>query len=150
MISYIDDGAVSTSDPADKSAAQVASLRRVFAHHSIITLQNEGMGTLLGVFLPTVQNIFGVILFLRLSWIVGVAGVGEAFLLVFLCCGAVRVQFVRIRRFAHIVSTVDRADSHLHECRCYEWLHPMFHEMSLCALNFFAYIVSQPLGELTT
>jgi len=40
----------------------------------------------MGVYLPTLQNILGVILFLRLSWIVGIAGVGQAFLLVFLCC----------------------------------------------------------------
>ena len=44
----------------------------------------------MGVSLPTLQNILGVILFLRLSWIVGVAGVGQSFLLVFLCCSTVR------------------------------------------------------------
>lgn len=43
----------------------------------------------MGVYLPTVQNILGVILFLRLPWIVGVAGVGMAFFLVALCCIAV-------------------------------------------------------------
>ena len=52
-------------------------------------VQGGEMGTMWGVFIPTVQNIFAVILFIRLSWIVGVAGVGEAFLMVFLCCGAV-------------------------------------------------------------
>ena len=40
----------------------------------------------MGVYLPTLQNILGVILFLRLPWIVGIAGVGQAFLLVALCC----------------------------------------------------------------
>ena len=44
------------------------------------------MGTPIGVFLPAIQNIFGVILFTRLSWIVGVAGVLQAFLIVFICC----------------------------------------------------------------
>ncbi|XP_019849326.1 PREDICTED: solute carrier family 12 member 6-like isoform X2 [Amphimedon queenslandica] len=44
------------------------------------------MGTIMGVYLPTLQNILGVILFLRLTWIVGTAGVGQAFLLVLLCC----------------------------------------------------------------
>ena len=29
------------------------------------------MGTLMGVYLPCLQNIFGVILFLRLTWMVG-------------------------------------------------------------------------------
>ncbi|CAG5105787.1 Oidioi.mRNA.OKI2018_I69.chr1.g2453.t2.cds [Oikopleura dioica] len=44
------------------------------------------MGTLAGVYFPTIQNIFGVILFLRFAWIVGVAGVGQTFLLVLICC----------------------------------------------------------------
>nr|XP_033797832.1 solute carrier family 12 member 4 [Geotrypetes seraphini] len=44
------------------------------------------MGTLMGVYLPCLQNIFGVILFLRLTWIVGMAGVLQSFLIVLLCC----------------------------------------------------------------
>lgn len=32
------------------------------------------MGTLIGVYLPCIQNIFGVILFIRLTWVVGTAG----------------------------------------------------------------------------
>ena len=40
----------------------------------------------MGVFLPATQNIFGVILFIRLSWIVGVAGTLQAFLIVFIYC----------------------------------------------------------------
>ena len=44
------------------------------------------MGVIIGVYLPTLQNILGLILFLRLTWIVGTAGVGQAFLIVFLCC----------------------------------------------------------------
>lgn len=44
------------------------------------------MGTLMGVYFPTIQNIFGVILFIRLSWIVGIAGAAEAFLIVLTCC----------------------------------------------------------------
>ncbi|KAA0158790.1 hypothetical protein FNF31_05202 [Cafeteria roenbergensis] len=35
----------------------------------------KGLGTLSGVFLPTVQNITGVLLFLRLPWITGQAGI---------------------------------------------------------------------------
>lgn len=52
-------------------------------------LQETKMGTLLGVYLPCLQNILGVILFLRLTWIVGVAGVGQAFLIVLICCTCV-------------------------------------------------------------
>ncbi|XP_069898216.1 solute carrier family 12 member 7 isoform X1 [Dipodomys merriami] len=44
------------------------------------------MGTFIGVYLPCLQNILGVILFLRLTWIVGAAGVLESFLIVAMCC----------------------------------------------------------------
>ena len=44
------------------------------------------LGTLMGVYLPTIQNIFGVILFIRMAWIVGCAGTATAFAIVFLCC----------------------------------------------------------------
>lgn len=44
------------------------------------------LGTLSGVYFPCVQNIFGVILFIRMVWIVGTAGVPAAFSLVFICC----------------------------------------------------------------
>ncbi|KAM7149416.1 solute carrier family 12 member 7 isoform 4-T4 [Molossus nigricans] len=49
-------------------------------------IKSPGMGTFIGVYLPCLQNILGVILFLRLTWIVGVAGVLESFLIVFMCC----------------------------------------------------------------
>ncbi|XP_026527859.1 solute carrier family 12 member 4 [Notechis scutatus] len=48
--------------------------------------KSPSMGTLMGVYLPCMQNIFGVILFLRLTWIVGTAGVFQSFLIVFICC----------------------------------------------------------------
>lgn len=44
------------------------------------------MGTLIGVYLPCIQNIFGVILFIRLTWVVGTAGAIQGFLIVFTCC----------------------------------------------------------------
>ena len=39
--------------------------------------QSKGanLGTVTGVFLPCIQNIFGVILFIRMVWIVGTAGI---------------------------------------------------------------------------
>ncbi len=40
----------------------------------------------MGVFVPCLQNILGVILFIRLSWIVGQAGVGQALAVVGMCC----------------------------------------------------------------
>lgn len=49
-------------------------------------LEKANLGTLLGVFLPCVQNIFGVILFIRLTWVVGTAGAIQGFFVVFLGC----------------------------------------------------------------
>ncbi|XP_069495756.1 solute carrier family 12 member 4 isoform X2 [Ambystoma mexicanum] len=48
--------------------------------------KSPSMGTLMGVYLPCLQNIFGVILFLRLTWIVGTAGVLQSFMIVLICC----------------------------------------------------------------
>lgn len=53
--------------------------------------QAPRMGTFIGVYLPCLQNILGVILFLRLTWIVGAAGVLESFLIVAMCCTCVSV-----------------------------------------------------------
>ena len=44
------------------------------------------LGVLIGVYLPTIQHIFGVLMFLRLLWMVGSMGVFECFGMVFLCC----------------------------------------------------------------
>ncbi|XP_032686936.1 solute carrier family 12 member 6 isoform X1 [Odontomachus brunneus] len=44
------------------------------------------MGTLIGVYLPCIQNIFGVILFIRLTWVVGTAGAVQGFFIVLCCC----------------------------------------------------------------
>ncbi|KAK1378378.1 Cation-chloride cotransporter 1 [Heracleum sosnowskyi] len=43
------------------------------------------LGTIMGVFLPCFQNIMGTIYFIRFSWIVGMAGIGEALVIVALC-----------------------------------------------------------------
>lgn len=51
------------------------------------------MGTLIGVYLPCIQNIFGVILFIRLTWVVGTAGAVAGFLIVFTCCCVVSKYF---------------------------------------------------------
>lgn len=44
------------------------------------------LGTIMGVFVPCLQNILGVILFIRLSWIVGQAGVLGSLGIVGMCC----------------------------------------------------------------
>ncbi|XP_042428391.1 cation-chloride cotransporter 1-like isoform X2 [Zingiber officinale] len=43
------------------------------------------LGTMMGVFVPCLQNILGIIYYIRFSWIVGVSGIGEALLLVAFC-----------------------------------------------------------------
>ncbi|KAJ4976893.1 hypothetical protein NE237_001999 [Protea cynaroides] len=43
------------------------------------------LGTMMGVFLPCVQSILGIIYYIRFSWIVGMAGIGESLLLVAFC-----------------------------------------------------------------
>lgn len=58
------------------------------------------MGTVLGVFLPCVQNIFGVILFIRASWVVGVAGSIGAFFIVFLCCSCTMLTAISMSAIA--------------------------------------------------
>lgn len=57
--------------------------------------QSPQMGTFMGVYLPCLQNILGVILFLRLTWIVGTAGILESLAIVGLCCSCVS-QKIRI------------------------------------------------------
>ncbi|KAM9791924.1 solute carrier family 12 member 7-like isoform X1 [Syngnathus typhle] len=44
------------------------------------------MGTFIGVYLPCLQNILGVILFLRLTWMVGTAGILGSLAIVSMCC----------------------------------------------------------------
>ncbi|KAG8543665.1 hypothetical protein GDO81_024060 [Engystomops pustulosus] len=56
-------------------------------------MESPNMGTLMGVYLPCLQNILGVILFLRLTWIVGTAGVLQTLLIVFICCCCVSFIF---------------------------------------------------------
>lgn len=53
------------------------------------------MGTLIGVYLPCIQNIFGVILFIRLTWVVGTAGAIQGFFIVLACCCVVSIRLQR-------------------------------------------------------
>ncbi|XP_010501658.1 PREDICTED: cation-chloride cotransporter 1-like isoform X1 [Camelina sativa] len=43
------------------------------------------MGTMMGVFVPCLQNILGIIYYIRFTWIVGMAGIGQGLVLVLLC-----------------------------------------------------------------
>ncbi|KAM5587502.1 cation-chloride cotransporter 1 [Rosa sericea] len=42
-------------------------------------------GTLMGVFVPCLQNILGIIYYIRFTWIVGMAGIADSLLVVTLC-----------------------------------------------------------------
>ncbi|XP_044496316.1 cation-chloride cotransporter 1 isoform X3 [Mangifera indica] len=43
------------------------------------------LGTMMGVFIPCLQNILGIIYYIRFTWIVGMAGIGESLVLVAFC-----------------------------------------------------------------
>ncbi|XP_071722484.1 cation-chloride cotransporter 1-like isoform X3 [Rutidosis leptorrhynchoides] len=43
------------------------------------------LGTMMGVLVPCLQNILGIIYYIRFTWIVGMAGIGESLLLVAFC-----------------------------------------------------------------
>ncbi|XP_053577910.1 solute carrier family 12 member 5 [Bombina bombina] len=63
-------------------------------------VQAPRMGTFMGVYLPCLQNIFGVILFLRLTWVVGVGGVLESFLMVLMCCSCTMLTAISMSAIA--------------------------------------------------
>lgn len=62
--------------------------------------KSPNMGTLMGVYLPCLQNIFGVILFLRLTWIVGTAGVVQSLLIVLMCCSCTMLTAISMSAIA--------------------------------------------------
>ncbi|KAM0014946.1 putative amino acid permease/ SLC12A domain, SLC12A transporter family [Helianthus debilis subsp. tardiflorus] len=60
----------------DGSAAQ---------HPTMQTSSVVKSGTMMGVFIPCLQNILGIIYYIRFSWIVGMAGIGGSLAVVALC-----------------------------------------------------------------
>nr|XP_046168282.1 solute carrier family 12 member 5-like isoform X1 [Oncorhynchus gorbuscha] len=58
------------------------------------------LGTLMGVYLPCIQNIFGVILFLRMTWMVGIGGVIGSFIIVFMCCSTTMLTAISMSAIA--------------------------------------------------
>ncbi|VDK61879.1 unnamed protein product [Onchocerca ochengi] len=44
------------------------------------------LGVMLGVYLPTIQHILGVTMFIRLFWMVGIAGIAQTCFLLLICC----------------------------------------------------------------
>uniref|UniRef100_A0A914UYK5 Solute carrier family 12 member 6 n=1 Tax=Plectus sambesii TaxID=2011161 RepID=A0A914UYK5_9BILA len=77
----------------EPSAPLVASYFRGFTLPGPVEVEQSetktgkaNLGVVLGVYLPTIQHIFGVIMFLRLFWIVGIMGVTQSFAMISLCC----------------------------------------------------------------
>uniref|UniRef100_A0A3B3VCL8 Solute carrier family 12 member 7-like n=1 Tax=Poecilia latipinna TaxID=48699 RepID=A0A3B3VCL8_9TELE len=64
------------------------------------TVKSPQMGTIMGVYLPCLQNILGVILFLRLTWIVGTAGILESLAIVGLCCSCTMLTAISMSAIA--------------------------------------------------
>ncbi|XP_030623113.1 solute carrier family 12 member 7 isoform X1 [Chanos chanos] len=64
------------------------------------TVKSPQMGTFIGVYLPCLQNILGVILFLRMTWIVGTAGILEAFIIVAMCCSCTLLTAISMSAIA--------------------------------------------------
>ncbi|XP_034162772.2 solute carrier family 12 member 5b isoform X2 [Pangasianodon hypophthalmus] len=63
-------------------------------------VQAPRMGTVMGVYLPCMQNILGVILFLRMTWLVGIGGVLGTFLFVFMCCSTTMLTAISMSAIA--------------------------------------------------
>ncbi|XP_058870316.1 solute carrier family 12 member 7-like isoform X2 [Acipenser ruthenus] len=63
-------------------------------------IKSPQMGTFIGVYLPCMQNILGVILFLRFTWIVGTAGILESFAIVFMCCSCTMLTAISMSAIA--------------------------------------------------
>ncbi|XP_023327909.1 solute carrier family 12 member 4 isoform X2 [Eurytemora carolleeae] len=63
-------------------------------------VEKANLGTIMGVYLPCLQNIFGVILFIRLTWIVGTCGVIEGFLVVLVCCSVTMITCISMSAIA--------------------------------------------------
>ncbi|CAB3411221.1 unnamed protein product [Caenorhabditis bovis] len=51
--------------------------------------KKANLGVMLGVYLPTIQHILGVTMFIRLFWVVGMAGVAWTMVLLAICCVSV-------------------------------------------------------------
>ncbi|KAK5966015.1 hypothetical protein GCK32_018911, partial [Trichostrongylus colubriformis] len=48
--------------------------------------KKANLGVMLGVYLPTIQHILGVTMFIRLFWVVGMAGLYWTMVLLAICC----------------------------------------------------------------
>ncbi len=71
-----------TSDNASSETTPQYTIDENVAAGEVTQLANKQFGTVFGVYLPTVLNILGVIMYLRLGWVVGNAGLGGTILII--------------------------------------------------------------------
>ncbi|XP_024378755.1 cation-chloride cotransporter 1 [Physcomitrium patens] len=67
-------------------AVPVGQQRQDPAQQPFFQTKSANLGTLMGVFIPCLQNILGIIFYIRFSWIVGIAGIWHSLVLVSVCC----------------------------------------------------------------
>uniref|UniRef100_A0A915HU47 Peptidase S1 domain-containing protein n=1 Tax=Romanomermis culicivorax TaxID=13658 RepID=A0A915HU47_ROMCU len=89
---------MSVYSPLQPGAVEKASTQK--------SQQPATMGTFIGVFLPCVQNIFGVLFFIRLGWIVGTAGLISSLFIVLICCLVLAVELVKKRQTKPLIFVV--------------------------------------------
>ena len=85
-----------------------------------LTISNAQLNTIFGVYLPCVQNIIGVIVFIRLYWVVGVSGIIEGMIIIGLCCLCTFLTAISLAAGRNaLFSRIDR------EPVCYDQWQPM-------------------------
>ncbi|KAG0565768.1 hypothetical protein KC19_7G013100 [Ceratodon purpureus] len=67
-------------------AVSVGQQRQDPAQQPFFKAKSANLGTMMGVFIPCLQNILGIIFYIRFSWIVGIAGIWHSLVLVSICC----------------------------------------------------------------
>lgn len=77
-----------------------ATLVRRYSSSEATKMGGAGLGTVMGVVFPCMANILGVLLFLRLPWIVGKAGILQGFFLVLVCCSCTFVTTLSLSAVA--------------------------------------------------
>ncbi|EYC41706.1 hypothetical protein Y032_0559g3451 [Ancylostoma ceylanicum] len=63
-------------------------------------LFEANLGVLLGVYLPTIQHILGVTMFIRLFWVVGMAGLWWTMVLLAICCSCTLLTSISLSAVA--------------------------------------------------
>jgi hypothetical protein len=82
---------------------------------------NAQLNTLFGVYLPCVQNIIGIIVFIRLYWVVGVSGVIEGMIIIGLCCLCTFLTAISLAASKRTSSLVRIVHLALRMNSCHQW-----------------------------